>query len=99
LCLTTISGWGIPCTTSSGTVKIPNAISVTQTASVPTMFAGILGKSTVALAATSTATKSRPKPYNIALIVDSTLSMNQSDSNCGNVTQEQCALTGVQNLL
>ena len=38
-------------------------------------------------------------PYNIALIVDSTLSMNDTDSNCGGITQEQCALNGVQQLL
>ena len=99
LCLTTVSGWGVPCALSSGRVSIPNAVSVTQTASVPTLFAGILGKNTVNLSATSTAAKGRPTPYNIALIVDSTLSMNELDSNCGNVTQEQCALTGVQQLL
>ncbi len=99
LCLSTVSGWGYACTLSSGTVTIPNAIQVTQTASVPTMFAGVLGKSSVNLSATSTATKGRPKPYNIALIVDSTLSMSETDSNCNGVTQEQCALTGVQQLL
>lgn len=99
LCLSTVSGWGQPCTLSSGTVTIPNAIKVTQTASVPTLFAGVLGKSNVSLSATSTATKGRPKPYNIALIVDSTLSMDENDSNCNNVTQEQCALQGVQQLL
>jgi hypothetical protein len=99
LCLTTVAGWGIPCSTMGGLATASNAVSVTQTASVPTLFAGILGKPSVALSATSTATKSRPKPYNIALIVDSTLSMSESDSNCGNVTQEQCALQGVQQLL
>ncbi len=80
-------------------MTIPNAIQVTQTASVPTLFAGVLGKRNVSLSATSTATKGRPKPYNIALIVDSTLSMDETDSNCSNVTQEQCALQGVQQLL
>jgi hypothetical protein len=99
LCLTTVVGWGIPCTTSGGKVTIPNAVSVTETASVTTLFAGILGQPTVNLSATSTATKGRPNPYNIALIVDSTLSMNQTDANCNNVTSEQCALNGVQQLL
>jgi len=99
LCLTTIKNWGISCTTSSGTVTIPNAISVTETASVPTLFAGIFGKSSVNISATSTAAHARPMPYNIALIIDSTLSMNATDSNCNNVTQEQCALNGVQSLL
>jgi Flp pilus assembly protein TadG len=99
LCLTTVSGWGISCTTSSGTVTVPNAVSVTQTALVTTFFAGIIGKPTVTVSATSTAAHARPMPYNIALIVDSTLSMNDTDSNCNNLTQEQCALNGVQNLL
>ncbi|MFY9744849.1 MAG: pilus assembly protein TadG-related protein [Acidobacteriaceae bacterium] len=99
LCLTTVSGWGIPCTVSSGKVTVPNAVSVTETATVPTLFAGIFGKPNITLSATSTATNARPVPYNIALIVDSTLSMNDTDSNCGGITQEQCALNGVQQLL
>jgi hypothetical protein len=99
LCLTTVSGWGIPCTMSGSTVTVPNAVSVTETATVPTLFAGIFGKPTISLSATSTATNARPVPYNIALIVDSTLSMNDTDSNCGGITQEQCALNGVQQLL
>ena len=99
LCLSTVTGWGQACTVSSGTVTIPNAIQVMQTASVPTMFAGVLGKTSVPLSATSTATKGRPMPYNIALIVDSTLSMDSTDSNCGGVTGEQCALQGIQQLL
>jgi Flp pilus assembly protein TadG len=99
LCLTTVTNWGIVCTTSSGTVTVPNAVSVTQTALVTTFFAGIIGKPTVTVSATSTAAHARPMPYNIALIVDSTLSMNDNDSNCNNLTQEQCALNGVQGLL
>jgi hypothetical protein len=103
LCLTTVKNWGISCTTSNGTVTIPNAVSVTETASVPTLFAGVFGKPTVQVSATSTAAHARPMPYNIALIVDSTLSMTATDSNCvvngSTLTQEQCALNGIQNLL
>lgn len=100
LCLTTVSNWGISCTkNSSGVVTVPNAVSVTETAAVPTMFAGVFGKTTVNLSATSTAAHARPEPYNIAVIVDSTLSMNYTDSNCNNLTQEQCALNGVQQML
>lgn len=103
LCLTTVKNWGITCSSSGGTVSIPNAVSVTETASVPTLFAGIFGKPTVQLSATSTAAHARPMPYNIALIVDSTLSMTATDSNCvvngTTLTQEQCALNGIQNLL
>lgn len=99
LCLTTVSAWGITCATSSGTVSVPNAVSVTESASVPTLFASLFGKATVAVSATSTAARARPMPYNIALIVDSTLSMAETDSNCNNLTQEQCALNGVVQLL
>jgi Flp pilus assembly protein TadG len=99
LCLSTVSSWNIVCTVSGGKVTVPNAVSVTQTASLTTFFAGIIGKPTMTVSATSTAAHARPMPYNIALIIDSTLSMNDTDSNCNNLTQEQCALNGVQQLL
>ncbi|MFP5228380.1 MAG: pilus assembly protein TadG-related protein [Acidobacteriota bacterium] len=100
LCLSTVSGWNIPCTVNSkGVVTVPNAIRVVGTASLPTVFAGVLGKSSVNMSATSTATNSRPVPYNVALIVDSTLSMATPDSNCSNLTGEECALQGVRQLL
>lgn len=99
LCLSTVSGWGIACSVNGSTVTIPNAVAVTETASVPTLFAGILGKPSLSISATSTAARARPMPYNIALIVDSTLSMDTTDSNCGGITQEKCALNGVQQLL
>jgi len=99
LCLSTVQSWGIACTTSGGKVTIPNAVRVTQSATINTFFAGIFGKPTLALSATATAANARPLPYNIALIVDSTLSMNAVDSNCNNLTQEQCALQGVRQLL
>lgn len=95
LCLTTVAAWGIPCTASS-----PNAISVKESLSVPTLFAGLFGKSSLTISATSTASKgSKPLPYNIAIVVDSTLSMTATDNNCSNESQMQCALTGVQQML
>lgn len=99
LCLTTVSKWGIACATSGGSVTVPNAVQITQTATINTYFGGILGKTTLSLSATSTAANARPLPYNVALIVDSTLSMNEADSNCNGLTQEQCALQGVRQLL
>ncbi|HEX4037285.1 MAG TPA: pilus assembly protein TadG-related protein [Acidobacteriaceae bacterium] len=98
LCLTTVSGWGTACAKSGSTVTVPNAVQVTETATVKTFFAGIFGKSQLSLSATSTAANGT-KPYNIALIVDSTLSMSTTDSNCGGLTQENCALQGVRQLL
>ena len=95
-CYTTVENWGIPCTTSS-----PNAVVATETAQVPTYFARVFGFSAFNVGAMATAaTKgSSPLPYNVAIIVDTTLSMNTVDSNCNNVTQMQCALNGVQQLL
>lgn len=99
LCLSTVSGWGISCATSGKSVTIPNAVQVTESATVNTLFAGVLGKPSLTISATSTAARARPMPYNIALIVDSTLSMALTDTNCSSVTQETCALNGVQKLL
>jgi len=99
LCLTTVKNWGIACAATGGTVSVPNAVQVMETGTISTLFGGIFGKSTVTLTATSTAANARPRPYNIALIVDSTLSMSTTDSNCGGLTQENCALQGVRALL
>ena len=94
LCLTTVVGWGIPC--GSGN---PNAISVTETATIPTLFAQLLGRPSLTLSATSTASKGRPQPYNVAVVLDTTPSMTTSDSSCNNQTQLQCAVVGIQDLL
>lgn len=98
LCLTTVSGWGAPCSKSP---LQPNAVSATETATFNTYFGWILGKKTLTVTATSWAAAkgSVPLAYNVAIIVDSTLSMYASDSNCGNISQMQCALNGVQQLL
>jgi Flp pilus assembly protein TadG len=94
-CLTTVSNWGAACSSTT-----PNAVSVTQTATFPTFFAGIFGVKSVTVSATSTASGKGavPLPYNVAIILDSTLSMVTYDSNCG-ATQMNCALQGVQQLL
>ncbi len=100
LCLTTVAAWGYPCTSTS-----PNAVQVTQTATVPTFFAGIMGIKQMTISATAMASKgSKPKPYNVAIILDTTPSMNTTDSNCKNskgqsLTQLQCATTAFQELL
>jgi Flp pilus assembly protein TadG len=100
LCLTTVAAWGYPCTSTS-----PNAVQVKETAVVPTFFAGIMGLKTMTISATSTASKgSKPKPYNVAIILDTTPSMNTTDTNCKNskgqsLTQLQCATVAFQALL
>ena len=95
-CLATVKAWGNPCTSDSVN---PNAVIVTQTATIPTFFAGILGIHKMTLSATSTAARgAKPLPYNLAIILDTTPSMNTYDNNCG-ATQLQCATQGVQVLL
>lgn len=94
LCLHTVSGWGISCTSTS-----PNAVSVTETATIPTFFAGVLGIKTMTVSAKSTASKgSKPLPYNVAIVLDTTGSMDNNDSNCG-ATQLECATQAFQYLL
>jgi Flp pilus assembly protein TadG len=99
LCLTTVATWGLPCTSTS-----PNAVSVTETATIPTFFAGILGMHFLTVSATSTASKgSKPKPYNLAIVLDTTPSMDTPDPNCvvngKTLTQLQCASNAFQEFL
>jgi Putative Flp pilus-assembly TadE/G-like len=78
----------------------PNAVKVTQTAKVPTFLMAMFGVPKLTVSATATASmQGSSLPWNIAIIVDSTGSMASTDSNCNNLTQFQCALTGVQALL
>ncbi len=95
-CLTTLQNQGIACV---GTLPY-NAVQVTQSSVLPMYFAGILGHPTMTISTTSTASKrgGSPRPSNIAVILDTTLSMNITDVNCG-TTQMQCALNGFQILL
>ena len=50
-CSTTVKGWGIECLTPSN----DNAVVVTQTSSIPTTFARVIGINTVPISATATA--------------------------------------------
>lgn len=92
------SSLGLSCLSPSGA----NAVVVTQTTAIPTMFARILGVSTINLSATATAAmKGSPRaPFNVAIIVDTTQSMTSSDNgvNCSG-TRISCALQGIRILL
>ena len=77
-----------------------NAVVVTEKASISTTFMAVLGKKTINIAAVATASmQGSSQPWNIAIIIDSTGSMATVDSNCNNLTEFQCALSGVQALL
>jgi Flp pilus assembly protein TadG len=109
-CLTALTnlngqGKGIPCLTY-GSQAAANAITVTQTAVVPTFFAGVFGISSVTVSAAATASSkggSAP-PLNVMIVLDTTASMNTADANCSvpgksNPTRLDCATYGVQVLL
>jgi len=98
LCVKFLKDQGLPCTGPAAA----NAIQIQQTASVPMFFASVLGFRTLDISATSTAAMrgSKPLPYNVAVILDTTPSMDKSDTNCGSgATQLSCAVGGVRQLL
>ena len=97
-CLTTLENQGIACVSPSD----GNAIQVKQQVTVPLTFAKVVGFNSMTLTATATAAMrgAVPTPYNVAIVVDSTNSMTNSDggSNCTG-SRESCALAGIQTLL
>jgi hypothetical protein len=107
-CLTsvaTLSSGAIPCQ-PYGVQASANALKVTQTAVVPTFFARVLGIPSVTLTATAIAVPqgSGTPPLNLMIVLDTTASMNSSDSACTGTgkstpTRLNCALNGVQTLL
>jgi hypothetical protein len=109
-CSSTLEGdpYLLPCyTPASGSctgASTCNALKVTQTARVNLWFAGMLGIPNMTISSTAYAAM-RGKtalPYNIAVIMDTTSSMNDpSNKNdaCGGETQIQCAVAGLQTML
>jgi len=98
LCVKFLKDQGLPCTGSAAA----NALKIQQAAQVPLMFASFLGFKSLNITATSTAAMrgSKPLPYNVAIILDTTPSMDYSDTNCGSgATQLTCAIGGMQQLL
>jgi Flp pilus assembly protein TadG len=97
-CLTTLTNQGIACSAPAN----GNAMQVKQQATVPLTFAKLIGVNSFTITATATAAMrgAAPTPYNVVIVVDSTQSMNDSDSgsNCTG-SREACALAGVQTLL
>jgi len=98
-CLSTLTtAFGLQCYGPSGS----NAIVVAQHVKMPLFFFPLFGGQSMVLSSTATAAMkgAGPGPYNVAIVVDSTASMNStdSDSNCHS-TRISCALAGVQILL
>ena len=96
---------GPTCDNSAG----GNAIVVEQQVSVPTFFAKVFGIDSITLQANALVLQkgsqgAAPEPVNIMLIIDTTHSMTNSDSNCTGTgitspTREDCAKAGVRTLL
>ncbi len=96
LCLQTLAATGMACVSPAGF----NAVRVQQKVTIKLYFAGLFGHPTMDLNATALASAKggSATPNNIAIIVDTTLSMNTYDADCG-ATQMSCVLTGIQILL
>jgi Flp pilus assembly protein TadG len=80
--------------------SVANAMRLTTQVSVKTYFMAIFGIPSLTVQATTQASMlGKALPWNVAIILDATGSMGNTDTNCSSLTQEQCAMTGVQTLL
>ncbi|MGA8086913.1 MAG: pilus assembly protein TadG-related protein [Terracidiphilus sp.] len=97
ICVSALKAQGLPCVNSASA----NALQVQQSAAVSTSFMGLLGVKTVNISTASTAAMGGSNtPYNVAIILDTTPSMDYTDTSCGsNQTQLSCATKGIQQLL
>lgn len=84
----------------------PNAVTVTQTATISTHFLKAFGVPSLTLAATKTASKAggNATPLNVMFVLDGTGSMGSSDGNCtvpgkSRPTRFECALYSIQSTL
>jgi Flp pilus assembly protein TadG len=93
LCLNLLMPKGEAC----GSTSPSNAVRVANSTSVPTYFMKLFGVPTLTVGATATASiQGVANSWNVAIIVDGTQSMSNPDSNCGGLTEFQCALSSVQ---
>ena len=75
-------------TTCSASGNVPNAVKVTETATINTMLMRVLGFKTITVNATAIASmQGKAQPWNVAIIVDTTGSMSNTDTNCGSVIE------------
>lgn len=84
----------------------PNAVTVTQTATISTHFLKAFGVQSLTLAATKTASKAggNAMPLNVMFVLDGTGSMGGADGNCtvpgkNRPTRFECALYSIQSTL
>lgn len=103
-CSSTVTADGTGCvsvTTPSGGISA-NTVQVVETVALPTWFGAVIGVPTLHLTAGSMAAmKGSTAPYNVAIILDTTASMNSTDgktSDCAG-SRISCALNGALTLL
>ena len=98
VCLNSLQPSGTTCPATS---PPPNAVRVTESATIPTYFMSLFKIPTLAVAAEATASmQGQAQPWNVAIVLDATGSMSTNDTNCGsNVTEFQCALNGIVAML
>lgn len=100
-CLTSLVSQGLTC---DGVTKA-NALKVSVSAKAPLFFAAALGyrQATLSASAMISGASAAPPPLNIAIVLDSTASMNSTyTGSCGgliNPTKMQCAVTAVRGML
>lgn len=107
----TSSAATLKCVTSTSNLpscngSSPNAVSVTQTATVSTYFLKAVGRESFTLTSTATAAKAggNAKSLNVMFVLDATGSMSDTDSNCTvpnvrNPSKFRCALHSIQSVL
>jgi hypothetical protein len=92
----------VPCQTSTGAAGGYNTFTMTQTATIPLWFGGLVGFRSLGVEAVASAAMrgGANTPWNIAIIQDTTASMNDSDSGAQCTgTQITCSLQGMQAFL
>jgi Flp pilus assembly protein TadG len=101
-CVNILMPTGQTCSTSS----TANAVVVTNSTTVKTLFMALFGVKTLSVSATATASmQGNALPWNVAIILDGTASMvSNTDSNCipgssSSLSRLQCSLDGIQTFL
>jgi hypothetical protein len=95
-CLNMLMPSGETCTSGSAA----NAVQVIDSVKLKTYFMALFGKPSLTVWAVATASmEGQSQPWNVAIIVDGTSSMSSADSNCGGLTEFQCAENFVQTFL
>jgi Flp pilus assembly protein TadG len=97
----TVNCTGLTGSTCTATTTNPNGIKVTQSTTVPLYFAPILGIDTASISTTAYALQSGGKAVNtdVVIILDTTASMNNTDSSCSGNTRLNCAFSGIKTML